>query len=176
MMTQEARFGYAEFPDLQVLELPYGRGDLSMAVLLPKQVDGLRLLEEKLNRENLATWLDGLRQTSVRVFLPRFRITSDFSLGETLKAMGMVDAFGPGADFSGMDGTHQLSISAVLHKAFVEVNEEGTEAAAVTAIPFVGALPKPPPIFRADHPFVFLIQDKQSGTILFIGRATDPSA
>lgn len=113
----------------------------------------------------------------VRVHLPKFKMTCRFGLNDTLKAMGMTDAFDPGrADFSGMDGRRDLSISAALHKAFVEVNEQGTEAAAATAIGMrATALPPPPIEFRADHPFLFLIRERQTGSILFLGRVTNPT-
>jgi len=112
------------------------------------------------------------------VYLPKFKQTSMFSLATTLEAMGMTDAFGGEADFSGMDGRKRsLHISAVVHKAFVDVNEEGTEAAAATAVGVAANAVIPsqePVIFKADHPFVFLIQDKHTGSILFLGRVMDP--
>jgi serpin B len=112
----------------------------------------------------------------VDVVLPRFKMTGEFDLGDTLAAMGMPDALGRGADFSGMNGrTPDLFIAHVVHKAFVEVNEEGTEAAAATAV-IMGRAVRISPLFRADHPFLFLIRDKATGSILFLGRVADPSA
>jgi serpin B len=180
LMRQTDEFDYAESPDLQVLELPYAGGDLSMVVLLPRTVDGLGNLEAELTTQNLKAWTGNLRHKKVIVFLPKFRVTSGFSLAETLAGLGMPDAFdGDLADFSGMDGRRDLFISAVAHKAFIEVNEEGTEAAAATAV-MVGltGLPQtnaPPPVFRADHPFLFFIRDNSNGSILFLGRVTDPT-
>jgi serpin B len=119
-----------------------------------------------------------MKSQQVELFLPRFKMESDFKLGDTLGKMGMPDAFGPKANFSGMDGTQNLFISDVFHKAWVEANEEGTEAAAATivAAPASVALtkpPPPPPVFRADHPFIFCIRDTRSGTLLFLGRLAD---
>ncbi|HOS79832.1 MAG TPA: serpin family protein [Anaerolineae bacterium] len=175
MMTQEHEFRYGESDGLQILELPYAGDDLSMVVLLPREIDGLAKLEGSLTVENLGIWTRNLWKAEVRVFLPRFEITFPFRLDDTLKSMGMVDAFGDNADFSGMDGRKWLYIAAVLHKAFVAVNEEGTEAAAATAVVMKGrSLTPPPPVFRADHPFVFLIRENGTGSILFLGRVVNP--
>lgn len=178
MMHLEDRFKYAETNDLQILELPYKGQDLSMIVLLPKKVDGLAELEKSLTVKNLDTWLSELRKQEVRVYLPKFKMTTGpLELRNILKSMGMKDAFSlPPADFSGMTGTKDLFISNVLHKAFVAVDEKGTEAAAATAVGMTTtAIPKPPVIFRADHPFVFLIKDNRSGSILFMGRVMNPA-
>ena len=176
LMRQTEEFGYMEGDDFQALELPYKGEDLSMVVLLPREVDGLSKLEKSLTRESLDQWLSGLRKQEVRVYMPRFKMTCDFRLDQTLTAMGMTDAFlFPGADFSGMDGTKMLFISAVIHKAFVEVNEEGTEAAAATAVIMEGVPGPGMPTFRVDHPFLFLIRDTRSGSILFIGRVMNPT-
>jgi serine protease inhibitor len=174
MMSQLIEFRYREGDGLQILELPYAGDDLSMVMLLPREIDGLAELEERLTVENLCRWTTGLWQSEVQVFLPRFEITFPFRLDDALTSMGMVDAF-ENADFSGMDGTKSLYIGAVLHKAFVAVNEEGTEAAAAAAV-FMKAkgLPLPPPTFRADHPFVFLIRENSTGSILFLGRVVNP--
>jgi len=174
MMTQKHEFGYGESAGLQVLELPYSGDNLSMTVLLPTETDGLAKLEESLTAGNLGKWIRNLRETEVVVFLPRFEVTFPFRLDDILKSMGMVDAFSNKADFSGMD-KKSLIISAVLHKAFVTVNEEGTEAIAATAVLMGRGLPSPPLIFRADHPFVFLIREKTTGSILFLGRVVDPT-
>jgi len=175
MMEQKARFGYLEADGLQVLELPYVGGDLSMIMLLPGDKAGLPALEDSLTVDNLALWTQHLRRMEVQVFLPRFKLTGEFDLSKTLIAMGMIDAFGP-ADFSGMTGQRDLFISAVVHKAFVDVNEEGTEAAAATAVVMGRSAPMPPPLFRADHPFFFLIRENSTGSVLFLGRVVDPTA
>jgi serpin B len=181
-MTQRQRFRYAEGDGLQVLELPYAGGEVSMILLLPRKVDGLGKLEDALTPENLDRWTRRLEEKKVRVFLPRFKESSQFRLEKTLASMGMVDAFEMDkADFSGMDGRKRwLYIAAVIHQAFVEVNEEGTEAAAATAVVMMGrggpGVSKPPLIFRADHPFIFLMRDNRTGSILFLGRMVNPSA
>ena len=151
---------------------------MSMVVLLPKKVDGMAVLEKSLTAKNLSQWLSRLHKRKVVVALPRFKFTSEFGLADVLKSMGMTDAFSlPPADFSGMDGKKDLFISAVIHKAFVDVNEEGTEAAAATAVvmKLEAAMPEPVPVFRADHPFLFIIRDTKTGSILFMGRMIDPS-
>lgn len=177
LMTQKLTCGYGEFPELQVLELPYVGEALSMLVLLPRQVDGLASLEAQLTPGALAQWTARLRQSEVLVYLPRFKVEAAFRLDDALKPLGMVDAFDMElANFAGMDGTDMLSISAVLHKAFVEVNEEGTEAAAATAVVMnLRAMPRPQPIFRADHPFLFLVRENSTGSVLFLGRVVDPT-
>jgi serpin B len=175
MMHQKARYKYAEAPDLQALEMPYVGKELSMVVLLPKKADNLAAVEKGLTPEALGKWLGQLREHEVEVFLPRIKVTAEFQLRPTLSAMGMPAAFEAGADLSGIDGGKgSLAISAVVHKAFVDVNEEGTEAAAATGITIEPTAVRIVPVFRADHPFVFLIRDNRSGSILFLGRLSDP--
>ena len=148
-----------------------------MVVLLPKRVDGLTEFEGGLSAKGLADWLARLRPRQVDVALPRFRIEARFELQKVLPAMGMPAAFGGKADFSGINGMRDLFISAVIHQAYGDVNEEGTEAAAATAVVMErGAAARPEPIvsFRADHPFVFLIRDIRTKSILFFGRVTNP--
>jgi serpin B len=178
MMSQTEVFGYADLDSLQLLQLPYKESDLSMLVLLPAERGGLQRLESSLTAANLALWSQSLTERKVAVSLPRFEMTSQFELGESLQEMGMVDAFNPGAaDFSGMDGQPGwLFIGAAIHKAFVDVNELGTEAAAATALVMVATSIPDWPTFRADHPFIFLIQDDRTGSILFIGRLLEPEA
>ncbi|MDG1894358.1 MAG: serpin family protein [Fuerstiella sp.] len=181
MMHRSDEFRYGAVDELQILELPYGDGSLSMVVLLPKQIDGLSGLESRLTVQNLQRWMASVTyEDEVKVYLPKFRATSQFKMADPLKALGMESAFDPNAaDFSGMTGGRDLFISEVIHKAFVDVNEEGTEAAAATGIimqptsaPFEEA--KEPPVFRADHPFVFMIRDNRNGAIMFLGRITTP--
>ncbi|MDH5405343.1 MAG: serpin family protein [Candidatus Aminicenantes bacterium] len=175
-MSQKQKFGYAEDQSLQILELPYIGDDISMLVLLPKQVNGLSEIEKNLTVENLRKWTAHLSEQEVMVFLPKFKMTSEFRLDKALISMGMSEAFDMNkANFAGMDGNpNWLYIAAVIHKAFVDVNEEGTEAAAATAV-VTKALSAPPLTFRADHPFIFLIRENLTGSILFIGRVTDPT-
>ncbi len=177
MMNQTAEFNYMETEDLQGLELPYVNDELSMIILLPRRIDGLSSLEETLVLEKFSGWLGELGKRKVIVSVPKFRMTSQFGLADVLRSMGMTDAFSRKADFSGMNGKRDLFISAVIHKAYVDVNEEGTEAAAATAVVMItSAMPGQLPVFRADHPFLFLIRDNKTGSILFIGRAMNPSA
>jgi serpin B len=181
LMHRTDAYRYAAVDDLQLLELPYGNGSLSMVVLLPRDKAGLADLETQLTLENLQQWTAALkREDEVQVHLPRFKTTSQFELSRTLRDMGLASTFDPhAADFSGMTGARDVFVSAVIHKAFVDVNEQGTEAAAATAVavrvtaaPI--AEPKEPPVFRADHPFVFLIRDRRHDAILFMGRITNP--
>jgi serpin B len=178
MMNQKAEFGYMETDDFQALELPYVDDELSMIILLPKKSDALDEFEEELTPDNLSQWLAKIHKREVVVFVPKFKMTSQFSLASVLQSIGMTDAFSSNANFSGMDGKRDLFISAVIHKAYVDVNEEGTEAAAATGVVMrlTSVGPAPIPVFRADHPFLFLIRDNLSGSILFIGRVENPKA
>ena len=182
-MRQESEFKLKDFGNFSAIELPYEDNDLSMIIFLPKSANGLAELETQLTSVNVEKWLNtlaGIRKREVSIFLPKFKTTSEFELSDILGAMGMQDAFSDQlADFSGMTGKKDLFISKVIHKAFVNVNEEGTEAAAVTvdmmrlsvsASVSIGM----PLIFQADHPFVFLIRENKTGSILFIGRIVDP--
>jgi serpin B len=171
---------YMDDSEFQAVELPYQGRQLSMVVLLPKELDGCSRLETGLAPEFISRSLSQMKQQRVEIFLPRFKLESGFELNPTLIKMGMPDAFGSKGDFSGMDGSKSLYISGVFHKAWGEVNEEGTEAAAATAVTMRATsiakpLP-PPPVFRADHPFIFFIRDTRSGSILFLGRLADPQS
>lgn len=172
---EDAEFNYAETKDAQIIEMPYEGDKLSMLVLLPKNND-LTALESSLSPEKLKEWKGSLREQRVDVFMPKFTFDSKHFMSETLAKMGMPAAFSDGADFSGMDGTKNLSIQTVIHQAFIDVNEEGTEAAAATGVGMgITSMPaQQPPVFRADHPFLFAIQDKQNGNILFLGRFSNP--
>ncbi|HUW19199.1 MAG TPA: serpin family protein [Sedimentisphaerales bacterium] len=176
MMNQTAEFKYMEASDFQALELPYVGDELSMIILLPKEFDGLNEFEKELTIDSLSKWLGELRTREVIVSVPKFQMSRQFGLAGILESMGMTDAFSPRADFSGISGNKDLFISAVIHKAYVDVNEEGTEAAAATGIvmKLTAVGPSRTPVFRADHPFVFLIRDNHSGSILFIGRTVNP--
>jgi len=176
MMYIKERFKYWADDKLQVLQLPYKGKELSMIILLPVQIDGLADVEKSLTTEKLDEWTGGLREQEVVVYLPKFKMITDFELSEYLFKMGMPDAFSlPPADFSGITGQKDFYISRVIHKAFVAVDEEGTEAAAATAIvmKFI-AVPARPVTFRADHPFIFIIKDNRSQSILFVGRLMNP--
>jgi serpin B len=176
-MNQTAHFLYADTPAAQVLEMPYAETGIAFDVVLPKTSTGLPALEASLTPETLAGWIGKLETANVQLSLPKFRVESQFSLRDTLSAMGMPLAFTHQADFSGIDPKGELAISAVLHKAFVEVAEQGTEAAAATAVTMRATamrMTQPPVVFRADHPFLFLIRDTRTGVVLFIGRLTTP--
>ena len=177
MMNQKAEFGYLETENFQGLELPYVDDELSMIIMLPKEYNGLDELEKTLTVENLTKWLSILYKREVVVSVPKFKMTSQFGLASVLKSMGMTDSFSSNANFSGINGKRNLFISAVIHKAYVDVNEEGTEAAAATAVTMrlTSIGPAKIPVFRADHPFMFLIRDNHSGSILFIGRVMNPN-
>jgi serpin B len=173
-MRQTAGFGFYENSTLKLLEMPYKGDRIAMTILLPLQADGLPGLERALSTGRIERWLNGMVETAVDVKLPKFAFTSEFELSSALKSLGMVEAFKPGADFSGMTGFIELFISAVVHKALVDVNEKGTVAAGATAIVF-DRTSMPQSEFHADHPFLFLIRDTTTGAILFMGRVADPS-
>ncbi|HEX4386120.1 MAG TPA: serpin family protein [Myxococcales bacterium] len=178
-MRMIERFGYAEVPGAKLLELPYADGALSMVIALPNANDGLAALEKSLDGKTLDRWIAALQSGNrVSVSLPKFKLESSFTLSETLKAMGMKSAFvfGP-ADFSGIDGTRDFFIGEVVHKAFIDLDERGTEAAAATAVMMRAGsamMRQPDPKeFKADHPFFFFIRDLASGAVLFTGRVAD---
>jgi serpin B len=174
MMRQTESFGYAEGDGYQVVELPYDGRELSMLVLLP-QNGQFELFEESLNAQRVDDIVKNLNTREVVLTMPKFEFESSFGLKKTLTAMGMPVAFSAGADFSGMTGNPDLFIGEVLHKAFVSVDEAGTEAAAATAVIMeLTAMPGEPVEVTIDRPFIFLIRDIESGTILFIGRVVNP--
>ena len=180
MMQKTDRFQFARLDGLKVLQLPYTGGQLSMIAVLPDDVDGLAKVEESLSPERWKQWTSSLKNTQVSLRLPRFKTTSEFSLKRALSELGMPLAFMEfSADFSGMNGQHDLFISEAIHKAFVDVNEQGTEAAAATAIVIAPASaiiePARPEEFHADHPFLFAIVDNRVGSVLFLGRVLDPT-
>lgn len=177
MMHKDSHFKYGETDNAQLLDLPYKGGEISLIVILPKKIDGLSDLEKSLSAESLSVWLATMHDEYIEVALPKFKLTSEFRLDAALKKLGMVDAFDPMlADFSGMTGKRDLFISAVIHKAFVDVNERGTEAAAATAVTMMlSSVPVPGKRFIADHPFIFLIKENTSNCILFMGRLVNPA-
>jgi serpin B len=177
---QDAMFNYAETGGMQVLEMPYTHSsgkELSMVVILPEGNESLASAEGFLSGNGLSDLKSKLSSQRVMVYFPKFKLETDYNLAGDLKAMGMPLAFSDDADFSGMDGTRDLVISDVVHKAYIDVNEEGTEAAAATGAVFTtkSIFQEPVPVFRADHPFVFFIQDRDTGTILFMGRVINPN-
>jgi serpin B len=178
MMYQEEYLRMAQLDGLALLEMPYKDMNLSMYIVLPDDVDGLADARTWLMEGNLDEAMAELNRAYVGLTMPKFKMTMEFGLSDVLKEMGLVDAFGEAADFTGMcseaidEGLH---ISAVQHKAFVDVNESGTEAAAATAIGVgVTSLPPEPTSFKADHPFMFVIRENSTGDILFIGQVVRP--
>ncbi len=173
---EDAVFNYTETDQAQILELPYAGNDLSMLIFLPKG-DDINSLEGSLSAGNLAAWENSMSEENVNVYMPKYKFETKYYMTDTLKEMGMPTAFSGDADFSGMTGKKDLFISDVIHQAYIEVNEEGTEAAAATGV-IMGATsvgPSQVKTFNADHPFIFLIQDKTTGAILFMGRVNDPT-
>lgn len=177
-MVQKNDFPYHETDDLQAVVLPYRGEALSMVVLLPKEENGLTGMEAGLDAGAVKEILGNLRARSIVLRFPKFKVMSDNRLTDIFKALGMKKAFAPReADFSGMTGKRGLFISDILHKAFVEVSEEGTEAAAATAVVMKKmSLPPKPINIAVDRPFLFLIKDNETGAILFMGRVQNPAA
>jgi serpin B len=183
-MHQTESFGFSQQDGVKLLEMPYRGDELAMTFLLPDARDGLPAFEQSLTVERLAQLIASLEERRVEVALPRFTIdpATSLELKPVLQELGMRLAFERTADFTGMadppSPDDRLYISKVFHKAFVKVDEVGTEAAAATAVVMAraGGMPQAPPSFTADHPFLFLIRDLRSGTILFMGRVADPSS
>lgn len=180
LMHRVGSYRYADLGTAHAVEVPY-KGDVaSMVVLLPKKRGDLATLEQALCADELAGWERKLGDRRVDVKLPKFEFTQSLDLGETLEKMGMPLAFdSKQADFSGMTDAEKIWIGSVLHKAFIAVDEEGTEAAAATVVMMLGRRAPPrakPVVVHADHPFVFMIRHRPTGTILFMGRVTNPTA
>ena len=184
MMHQTNDFNYGETKDLQILEMNYLGNDLSMLIILPKE-NNLNSLENSISVANLASWKKNMDAEEVRVTIPKFKFETKYFMVEDLKEMGMPTAFdGSSADFTGMwnrQRDENLYISEVIHQTFIEVAEAGTEAAAATAV-IMGETTavgpgqiKEPKVFTADHPFIFIIQQKDTGNILFMGRVSNPT-
>jgi serpin B len=175
MMTQTESFGYAEGEGYQAVELPYDGRELSMVILLPRK-DNFEQFEESLGYQFVDSLLEVLEYRRVSLKMPKFEFESEFGLSNTLAVMGMPIAFSASADFSGMTGNRELFIQEVVHKAFVSVDEAGTEAAAATAVIMPASMPPGEPIeFNVNRPFIFLIRDIETGTLLFVGRVLNPS-
>ncbi|MBU0586285.1 serpin family protein [Candidatus Micrarchaeota archaeon] len=173
MMAGTEKWNYTEDEDVQVLELPYEGNTVSMIILLPK--NNIRALEQELNAGRFENWMNSLNEEEISAQIPKFKLETGYSLNEPLMDLGMESAFTSNADFSDMDGTKSLSISQVIHKAYCAVDEEGTEAAAATAIVMEKAASVENKVFIADHPFVFAIVEKETGSILFLGKVMEPN-
>lgn len=173
MMKQTLSTGYTKGSNYQAVELPYDGDELSMVILLP-EADQFKAFQDTLNSQQVSDIVKDIKYQPVALTMPKFKIESQFNLKDTLSAMGMPSAF-TGADFSGMDGRKDLEISDVVHKAYVSVDETGTEAAAASGVTMrLTAMPAEPVQVTIDHPFIFLIRDIKTGTVLFIGRVMDP--
>ena len=178
MMQQTATFAYGAGPGYQALDLPYDGRELSMLILLP-EAGAFAAFEQTLTAGRVNAILQDLARRRVALTMPKFKFESAFMLNAALTALGMPHAFSNEADFSGMDGSHSLQISDVIHKAFVAVDEAGTEAAAATAVIMrmkSMIIEEEPVDFTLDRPFIFFIRDVQTGSILFIGRVLNPGA
>jgi serpin B len=174
-MQQEAEVAYYQGENFSMVDLPYGRGNFSMTILLPNAGGEVDDITASLNTDNWTTWLTQGYVRKVKLVVPRFTFSYKNILNDELSAMGMGIAFTPQADFSGINGVGNLNISKVIHKTFVDVNEEGTEAAAVTAVEIeFTSMPADPPVFHVDRPFVFAIRETTTGAILFIGLVKNP--
>ena len=177
-MNRAGSYPYYEDAKIQALEIPYKDNIASMIIFLPNAKDGLPEFEKLFDFKYYSDILDSFQPTEVRLSLPKYKIDSRIGLGNTLSQMGMPLAFSPGsADFSGMTGARDLCISKVIHQAFIEVDEKGTEAAAATAVVMMCTSARAPSdlkVFRADHPFIFIIKDNSTGSILFIGKMMRP--
>ena len=173
-MALEADLAYLQVPGAQVVQMPYSHGNLAMTLVVPDDLQGLAALEGELVVGSLASWLDQLRPQGVDLTLPRFEMSRHQALRPLLQELGMKRAFSPAADFSGI-AHGPLFIDNVIHEAAISVDELGTEAAAATAVVMRKSMNRRPHI-RADHPFLFLIRDLESGAILFMGRVSDPTS
>jgi len=169
------KFNYANLEDLQILELPYKGDKISMLILLPTA--NLSIIEPSLTAEKLEEYKNQMQETELDdVYLPKFEFDTKYFMKETLSSLGMPTAFSGTANFSGMTLAAQLFIDEVIHQAYIKVDEEGTEAAAATVVIMkLTSMPEPKPVFNADHPFIFLIQEQETGNILFMGRFTEPT-
>lgn len=174
MMSRRTETPYAEAEGVQAVEIPYKGGRMSMLVLLPAEGE-FESFEASLDAERVRAILESMQSNDLQLSMPKFSFSAEFSLGGTLAGMGMADAFDAGrADLSGIDGTQSLYITDVVHKAFVAVDEMGTEAAAATGV--VVGITSMPQTLQVDRPFIFVIRDAETGSVLFIGRVLDPTS
>jgi serpin B len=173
LYDDDIQLKYLETDHLQVLELPYESDELSMIIFLPKE-STISILDSMLTYDNFTQWKNSLTNTNVEVLLPKFKLETEYKINQALMDMGMRVPFTSDADFSGMNGNRDLFLEKVLHKAFIEVNEEGTEAAAATSVHMSLTAWPNDIVFNANHPFTFLIQQQETGTILFMGKVCNP--
>ena len=177
MMSQEDNFPYYENNEIKLLELPYKGDQIVMDIIIPAKHDAdIATVEKSLTAAKLDEYFKKLKTEKVDLALPKFKMNwGVYRFNDALKALGMPDAFDGRADFSNITGRKGLYIDAVLHKSFVDVNEKGTEAAAVTAVVKLEMMIPDLKFFRANRPFIFIIRDKATGQYLFVGKLTDPS-
>ena len=181
MMNKVGYFSLARLDGFRLLNIPYKSNEASMIILLPDRADGIATIENSLTGEKIESWINQAKPIHVALSLPKFKVTDSFMLKDQLVALGMKRAFYAGlADFTGIADVPNdpLYINAVIHKAFIDVDEEGTEAAAATAVLMTAnaAAPGQPESFVADHPFLYMIRANHTGDILFIGRLVDPAS
>ena len=177
MMVNTASYSYSEDALAQLVELSYVNGKWAMLCIVPQEKSSLDQIEEQLNDELFSRWRHSVRPETIHLFLPKFKMTATLNLGDILSQMGMPSAFDERADFSGIDGARDLQISKFIHKAFIDADEAGTEAAAASAaiIGLKSVLHETPPrVVKLDRPFIFIIYDKPTGAILFLGRVVNP--
>jgi serine protease inhibitor len=175
MMHLVDDFRYAESDGCQILEMAYGKSPFAMLAVLPKEMDGLPELDRSITPSMLDRWRADLTYRTVEVYFPRLKLEQTLVLSDSFKAMGMARAFSEEADFSGMTTAEKLLLSEAIQKSYVDITEQGTEAAAVTGIVALALgeepePPPPPPVFRADHPFLFFILERSTGLMMFMGR------
>jgi serpin B len=175
-MVMSSEFNYLETIQYKLVEIPYKGGGLSMLVYLPAGQQDINGLEKELHAAMYRKSIKSLSKTKIELYFPKFKTTSDFELSDVMKKMGMPHPFSHDADLSGMTGKQDLMIDKVIHQAFVEVNEKGTEAAAATAVVIREKSAPILPVFRADHPFIFIIKENTYHNILFMGRINNPAS
>jgi serpin B len=177
MMHQTAILNYKDGRNYRAVQLPYDTGTMSMVVIVPDEGD-FEKFESSMTTELISNIIDSLSDRKVNLAMPKFKFESEFSVKNALQTMGMTDAFSGAADFSGMTEVESLFIDDVLHKTYVSVDEKGTEAAAATAVMMAGSAPNPysPVDFTIDRPFIFLIVDNITDSVIFIGRVMNPPA
>lgn len=176
MMKQKEDFKVFTGEEFLMAEFPYGQGNFVMDVILPNERDGLNVLQSKINDTNFTAWLNQMRTRETEVTFPRFKYGFKKKLKDVLTEMGMGIAFKDYADFSNISEQYDLKINDVTHQSFIETNEEGTEAAAATVVEIVNTSMPPAPLeFKMDHPFIYIIRETQTNSIIFMGRVSDPS-
>ncbi len=176
LMLQDETFLYFENDDFQSVDLPYGDGNFSMSVFLPKPGKDLNTIYNQLTEANWENWLTKYNETDLRLFMPKFEVEYEIELKEILSLMGMSRAFSAGgADFTNLFAPGGIFIGMVLHKTAVKVNEEGTEAAAVTVVSYGRSSGNSKPQMMVNHPFLYVIRENSTGTILFIGQMINPT-